>query len=148
MQYLYDHHNKKYVDFYAGVSVLNCGHSNPDILRDSIEQLSHLQHTSTIYLTQPIADLAERLAGILPGDIKRTFFCVTGSEANEGAMTLARLHTKRSGYISLSGGLHGRTHLTLSVTGIPMWRLDEKLVTENIFFLDRPYSAGLVWKKP
>ena len=143
MQYLYDHLDKKYVDFYAGVSVLNCGHCNPDILRDSIEQLSHLQHTSTIYLTQPIADLAERLAGILPGDIKRTFFCVTGSEANEGAMTLARLHTKRSGYISLSGGLHGRTHLTLSVTGIPMWRLDEKLVTENIFFLDRPYSEGL-----
>jgi len=140
MQYLFDDKNKKYVDFYAGVSVLNCGHSNPEILKDTMEQLSSLQHTSTIYLTQPIADLAEKLAEILPGEIKRTFFCVTGSEANEGAMTLARLHTKKSGYISLTGGLHGRTHLTLSVTGIPMWRLDERLVTENIFFIDRPYS--------
>ena len=141
MQYLFDENGKKYVDFYAGVSVLNCGHCNAEILKDSLEQLSQLQHTSTIYLTQPIADLAEKLAEVLPGDLKRTFFCVTGSEANEGAMTLARLHTKRSGYISLTGGLHGRTHLTLSVTGIPMWRLDEKLVTENIFFLDRPYDS-------
>ncbi|HYE83034.1 MAG TPA: aspartate aminotransferase family protein [Clostridia bacterium] len=140
MQYLFDHNNKKYTDFFAGVSVLNCGHSNPEILGDTIEQLSKMQHTTTLYLTQPMVELAERLAGILPGNIKRTFFCVTGSEANEGAMALARLYTKKSGYIALKGGLHGRTHLTLSVTGIPMWRLDDNLIKENIFFIDRPYS--------
>lgn len=143
MQYLYDDKDKQYVDFFAGVSVLNCGHSNPEVFKETLDQLNQLQHTSTIYLTQPIADLAEKLAEILPGDIKRTFFCVTGSEANEGAMTLARLHTGKSGYISLVGGLHGRTHLTLSVTGIPMWRLDEKLVTDNIFFIERPHSHVL-----
>jgi 4-aminobutyrate aminotransferase len=141
MQYLYDHNNKRYVDFFAGVSVLNCGHSNPEILRDTIEQLSKMQHTTTLYLTQPMVELAEKLAGILPGDIKRTFFCVSGSEANEGAMALARLYTKKKGYIALKGGLHGRTHLTLSVTGIPMWRLDDNLINENIYFIDRPYSA-------
>jgi len=86
-----------------------------------------------------MVDLAQRLAEILPGKIKRTFFCVTGSEANEGAMALARLHTKKNGFISLTGGLHGRTHLTLSVTGIPMWRLDDKLIKENIYFIERPY---------
>ena len=140
MQYLYDHNNKKYTDFYAGVSVLNCGHSNPEILKDTIEQLRKMQNTTALYLTQPMVELAERLAGILPGNIKRTFFCVTGSEANEGAMALARLYTKKTGYIALKGGLHGRTHLTLSVTGIPMWRLDDNLIKENIFFIDRPYS--------
>lgn len=140
MQYLFDHTNKKYTDFFAGVSVLNCGHSNPEILKDTIEQLSKMQHTTTLYLTQPMVELAERLAGILPGNIRRTFFCVTGSEANEGAMALARLYTKKTGYIALQGGLHGRTHLTLSVTGIPMWRLDDNLIKENIFFIDRPYS--------
>ncbi|HWR60483.1 MAG TPA: aspartate aminotransferase family protein [Clostridia bacterium] len=140
MQYLFDHNNKRYTDFYAGVSVLNCGHSNPEILRDTIEQLSKIQHTTTLYLTQPIVELAERLAKLLPGNIRRTFFCVTGSEANEGAMALARLYTKKNGYIALRGGLHGRTHLTLSVTGIPMWRLDDSLIKENIFFIDRPYS--------
>jgi 4-aminobutyrate aminotransferase-like enzyme len=140
MQYLFDHNNKKYTDFFAGVSVLNCGHSNPEILKDTISQLSKMQHTTTLYLTQPIVELAERLAEILPGNISRTFFCVTGSEANEGAMALARLYTKKTGYIALKGGLHGRTHLTLSVTGIPMWRLDDNLIKENIFFIDRPYS--------
>ena len=140
MQYLFDHNNKKYVDFFAGVSVLNCGHSNPEILKDTIEQLGKMQHTTTLYLTQPMVELAERLAEILPGDIKRTFFCVTGSEANEGAMALARLYTKKPGYIALKGGLHGRTHLTLSVTGIPMWRLDDNLIKENVYFIDRPYS--------
>lgn len=140
MQYLFDHNNKRYVDFFAGVSVLNCGHSNPEILKDTIEQLSKMQHTTTLYLTQPMAELAEKLASILPGNIRRTFFCVTGSEANEGAMALARLYTKKSGYIALKGGLHGRTHLTLSVTGIPMWRLDNNLIKDNIYFIDRPYS--------
>lgn len=140
MQYLFDHNNKKYIDFFAGVSVLNCGHSNPEILKDTVEQLSEMQHTTTLYLTQPMVELAERLAEILPGNIRRTFFCVTGSEANEGAMALARLYTKKNGYIALKGGLHGRTHLTLSVTGIPMWRLDDNLIKENIFFIDRPYS--------
>jgi 4-aminobutyrate aminotransferase len=140
MQYLYDHNNKRYVDFFAGVSVLNCGHSNPDILKDTIEQLRKMQHTTTLYLTQPMVELAEKLAGILPGNIKRTFFCVTGSEANEGAMALARLYTKKAGYIALKGGLHGRTHLTLSVTGIPMWRLDDNLIKDHIYFIDRPYS--------
>lgn len=147
MQYLYDHNNKKYVDFYAGVSVLNCGHSNPEILKDTIEQLNKVQHTTTLYLTQPMVELAERLSEILPGDIKRTFFCVTGSEANEGAMALARLHTKKNGFIALNGGLHGRTHLTLSVTGIPMWRLDNNLIEENIFFIERPYSPELSYEE-
>src|SRR5690554_3400030 len=81
MQYVYDHNDKKYVDFFAGVSVMNCGHSNPDILKDTIEQLSNLQHTTAIYLTEPIVQLAEKLARVLPGEIKRSFFCVTGSEA-------------------------------------------------------------------
>lgn len=141
MQYLFDHNNKRYIDFFAGVSVLNCGHSNPEILKDTIAQLSKMQHTTTLYLTQPMVELAEKLASILPGNIKRTFFCVTGSEANEGAMALARLYNKKPGYIALEGGLHGRTHLTLSVTGISMWRLDDNLIKNNIYFIDRPYSA-------
>lgn len=140
MQYLFDENNKKYTDFFSGVSVMNCGHSNPEILKSTIDQLNTLQHTTTLYLTQPMVDLAEKLAEIFPGNIKRTFFCSTGSEANEGAMALARLHTNKNGFIALNGGLHGRTHLTLSVTGIPMWRLDDNLVKENIFFIERPYS--------
>lgn len=147
MQYLYDQEDRKYTDFYGGVSVMNCGHSNPEILKYTLEQLNCLQHTTTLYLTEPMVLLAEKLATILPGDIKRTFFCVTGSEANEGAMALARLHTGKNGFIALHGGLHGRTHLTLSVTGIPMWRLDDNLVKDNIYFIDRPYSEDISYEE-
>jgi 4-aminobutyrate aminotransferase len=52
------------------------------------------------------------------------FFCNSGSEANDGALVLARLYTQKKGFISFEGGLHGRTGLTMSVTGIPMWRTD------------------------
>lgn len=122
MQYLYDHAGKAYLDCFAGVSVMNCGHSNPEILKTTIQQMQTLQHTTTIYLTEPIVALGERLADYLPGNLTRSFFCMSGSEANEGALLLAKKHTGRKGLIALEGGLHGRTHLTMSLTGIPMWR--------------------------
>ena len=124
MQYLYDSTGKKYLDFFAGVSVMNCGHCNPVILDATIKQMQTLQHTTTIYLTQPIVDLAEKFAEALPGNLKRSFFCCTGSEANEGALLHAKLYTKKSGFIAFKGGLHGRTHLTISGTGIEMWQID------------------------
>ncbi len=135
MQYLFDHTGKKYLDFYAGVSVMNCGHCNPRILEATIEQLQTLQHTTTIYLNQPIVDLAERLASILPGDLKRSFFCTSGTEANEGALLLARLYTGKKGFIALENGLHGRTNMTMNVTAIPMWRTDPYL-GEDVFIAE------------
>jgi 4-aminobutyrate aminotransferase-like enzyme len=142
MQYLYDSEGKKYLDFYSGVSVMNCGHCNPVILEATINQMKALQHTTTIYLTQPIVDLAEKLANILPGDIKHSFFCCTGSEANEGALLLARLHTKKKDFISLKGALHGRTHLTMGTTGIPMWRADPYL-DGSVTFVPNAYDGSL-----
>ncbi|MCT4661113.1 MAG: aspartate aminotransferase family protein [Tissierellales bacterium] len=124
MQYLYDSNGKKYLDFFAGVSVMNCGHCNPVIVDATINQLKTLQHTTIIYLTEPMLRLAEKMADVLPGDLKRTFFCTSGSEANEGALLLARLHTNRKKFLTLEHSLHGRTHLTMSATNIPMWRID------------------------
>lgn len=123
-QYLYDHEGRQYLDCYSGVSVVNAGHCHPHIVGRICEQVSALQHTTTIYLTQPIVDLAERLASIMPGDIKRTFFCGSGSEANEGAALLAQLHTGRSEMVALRHGLHGRTKLGMSLTGLSFWRAD------------------------
>lgn len=124
MQHLYDSEGKQYLDFFAGVSVMNCGHCNDEILDKTIEQMRALQHTTTIYLTEPAVNLAEKLAAATPGNLKRSFFCGTGSEANEGALLLAKLHTGHSEFIALNNGLHGRTALTMSVTGIGMWRAD------------------------
>jgi len=139
MQYLFDSEGKKYLDFFAGVSVINCGHCNPEILDATIDQMKTLQHTSIIYLTQPIVDLAEKLSCVLPGNIKHSFFCCSGSEANEGALLLARLYTGRNEFISLSNSLHGRTYLTMSATAIPMWRSDP-LLSDCISFVPNSYN--------
>ena len=124
MQYLYDHNGKQYLDCFAGVSVVNCGHCNPAITRAICDQVNTLQHTTTVYLTQNIVNLAERLAQIAPGRLKKSFFCSSGTEANEGAALLATLASGRSEFISLRQALHGRTKLTMSLTGLNFWRTD------------------------
>ena len=136
MQYLYDVDGREYLDFFAGVSVMNCGHSNPAIIEPVTKQIQNLQHVCNIYLTQGVADLAERLGAVLPGNLSHSFFCNSGSEAMDGAMVLARSVTKRRKFIALVGGLHGRTQLTQSVTGIDMWRTDPFLSEESVFFID------------
>ncbi|MBN2451794.1 MAG: aspartate aminotransferase family protein [Lentisphaeria bacterium] len=124
MQYVWDVRGRRYTDFYAGVTVMNCGHCNPEIIEPAIEQIRRLQHTTTIYLNEPIHALARDLVSFLDCGLDRVFFVNSGSEANEGAMLLAKLHTGRRRFVYLRGGLHGRTAQTMAVTGIPMWRTD------------------------
>lgn len=122
--YLFDVEGRRYLDCYSGVSVMNAGHSNPEILGAAIEQLRMLQHTTTIYLTEPMLELAHVIAGLAPAPMRRTFFCASGSEANEGALLLASLATGRNRSLYLRDGLHGRTKWSMSVTGLDMWRTD------------------------
>ena len=124
MQYLFDSEGKKYLDLFAGVSVINCGHCNPEINKKVTEQLNTLQHVCNIYLTENFVNLAEKLAEVTPGDLQKSFFCSTGTEANEGALLLASIYTGSNEFIALKNGLHGRTKLTMSLTGIGMWRTD------------------------
>lgn len=131
-QFLYDTNNKKYLDFFSGVSVINCGHCNDEIINATINQIQELQHTSIIYITEPMIQLAKKLSKIMPGDLQHTFFCTSGSEANEGAILLARLHTNRKKIITIEAGLHGRTNLTMNATNIPMWRIDPYLSDDCI----------------
>ena len=135
MQYLYDDKGKKYLDFFSGVSVMNCGHSNPYILERIIKQLNTLQHVTNIYLTQPIVELAEKLAEVLPANLQNSFFCMSGSEANEGALLLARVYTGKKKFVALKNSLHGRTFLTMALTDISMWRADPFL-PEDFYFIE------------
>ncbi|HHW29719.1 MAG TPA: aspartate aminotransferase family protein, partial [Syntrophomonadaceae bacterium] len=123
-QYLYDSTGKKYLDFYAGVSVINAGHCHPEITERICQQVKTLQHVCNIYLTQPMLELAEKLAEITPGRLKKSFFCNSGTEANEGAILLAKIATGKSELMALQDGLHGRTYLTMSLTGMRFWRTD------------------------
>lgn len=124
MQYLFDSEGRKYLDCFAGVSVINCGHCNPEINAGVVKQVQSLQHVCNTYLTENFVNLAEKLAEVTPGDLQKTFFCSTGTEANEGALLLASIYTGKDEFIALRNGLHGRTKLTMSLTGIQMWRTD------------------------
>ena len=138
MQYLFDHTGKKYLDCFAGVSVINCGHCNPEITDKLCKQIQTLQHVCNIYLTEQFVRLAERLAAVTPDNLKKSFFCSTGTEANEGALLLASIYTKSNEYLALRGGLHGRTKLAMNLTGIGMWRTDPHPVG-GIHFAPNPY---------
>jgi len=133
--YLFDDTGKRYLDAFAGVTVMNCGHANPAIIEPAIAQIRTLQHTTSIYLTEPVLRLAERLAGIAPGQLCRSFFTASGTEAVEGALLLAALHTRRPRVVAFKNSLHGRTRWAMNVTGAPMWRTD-------------PYPSPLVEHMP
>jgi 4-aminobutyrate aminotransferase-like enzyme len=140
--YLYDTDGRRYLDAYSGVGVVNCGHANPAIMRRTVEQVGKLQHTTTIYLTEPMLRLAEALAQFIPGGrLRKSFFCTSGSEANEGALLLAKLATGRNDFIALSRGLHGRTYLTAGLTGIEFWRTDPA-PPSNVHFAPSPACAS------
>ena len=93
--YLFDADGRRYLDCYSGVTVMNAGHSNAEILKAAIDQLHKLQHTTTIYLTEPMLELARVIAELAPHPLRRLFFCASGSEANEAALLLATLATGR-----------------------------------------------------
>jgi 4-aminobutyrate aminotransferase-like enzyme len=143
--HVYDQDGKAYLDAYSGVGVNNCGHCNPAIVERAEKQLSMLQHMTTIYLTEPMLKLAEALADFLPGKLKRSFFCTSGSEANEGALLLAKLATGRNDFISLSRSLHGRTYLTAGLTGIQFWRTDPES-PQNVHFAASPVCNQCPYK--
>ncbi len=140
MQYLYGVDGKKYTDFFAGVSVMVCGHSNKYILDKTIEQMKKIQHKTIIYLDENIVALAKKLAEILPGNLNKTFFTCSGSEANEGAFNLARRYTNKPKFINVENALHGRTFLTMCATTIPMWKSDP-------FPSDLFYTAKGFWRE-
>jgi 4-aminobutyrate aminotransferase/4-aminobutyrate aminotransferase/(S)-3-amino-2-methylpropionate transaminase len=130
--YLFDAGGRRYLDGFCGVSVVNAGHCNPEITEAAIAQMRTLQHTTTIYLTEPMLALARRIAELAPGELCRSFFCPSGSDANEAALLLATLHTGRRECVYLRDGLHGRTKWAMSVTGLDMWRTDPNpLVTAH-----------------
>jgi 4-aminobutyrate aminotransferase-like enzyme len=126
--YLFDVTGKRYLDGFSGVTVMNAGHANTEVLDAAAVQMRCLQHTTSVYLTEPPLELARALAELTPPGLRRTFFCASGTEANEGALLLATLATGRTECVFLTGSLHGRTKWAMSVTGLDLWRTDPHLL--------------------
>jgi 4-aminobutyrate aminotransferase/(S)-3-amino-2-methylpropionate transaminase len=116
---LWDVEGKRYIDFAGGIAVLNTGHRHPKVMAAVAAQLSHFTHTCfQVSPYESYIALAERLNALAPieGPAKTIFF-TTGSEALENAIKIARAATGRSGVITFAGGYHGRTMMTMAMTG-------------------------------
>jgi len=116
---VWDVEGRRYVDFAGGIAVLNTGHRHPDVIAAVKAQLDHYTHTCFQVLAyEPYVELAEKLNALAPGDFaKKTVLLTTGAEAVENAIKIARSYTGRPGVIAFGGGYHGRTLLTLGLTG-------------------------------
>ena len=122
--WLWDAEGKKYLDFFGGIVTVSLGHCHPRVVQAIEQQARTLQHVSTLFPTLPIIELAERLGEIFPGQRPaRAFFTNSGTEAVETALLTARLHTQRSEVIALRHGYHGRSLLSMSLTGHARYRL-------------------------
>jgi len=115
---VWDEDGKRYIDFAAGIAVVNTGHSHPEIVDAVKKQLDAFSHTCVMVTPYAsVVELAEKLTEIVPIDDARAIFLSTGAEAVENAIKIARVATGRPGVIAFSGGFHGRTNLCMGLTG-------------------------------
>jgi 4-aminobutyrate aminotransferase-like enzyme len=121
-EYVWDDAGNKYLDCFGGVLTVSVGHANPKINSAIIEQTNRLQHASTLYANKPQGDLAEKLAEITPGNLKKSFFSNSGTEANDTAITAAKLATGRHEIVVLRHSYSGRSATALSSVGHATWR--------------------------
>lgn len=120
--HVWDDQGNRYLDCFGGVLTVSVGHANSSVNKAIHEQIDKVMHTSTLYVNKPVTELAERIADVTPGELNRTFFTNSGSEADETAMLLARLYTGRQEIIALRHAYHGRTMLAMSAAGHSTWR--------------------------
>ncbi len=113
---------REYLDFFGGILTLSVGQANPRVNAALKAQIDRLGHVSTLYPTVPIVELAETLARITPGKLKKTYFVASGTEADETAVTLAQVYTGALEIIALRHGYSGRSMLAQSLTGHAPWR--------------------------
>jgi acetylornithine/succinyldiaminopimelate/putrescine aminotransferase len=136
--YLYEASGKRYVDLVSGVSVSNLGHNHPSVVaavKEQVDKYMHLMVYGEI-VQSPQVKLAELLAKLLPAPLDCTYFVNSGSEANEGAMKLAKRHTGRFKIIAFKNAYHGSTQGSLSVMGGEYFKQAFRPLLPGISFLD------------
>lgn len=136
-QYLYDETGRRYLDLFAGIVSVSCGHCHPKIVQRIQQQVEQLQHTTTIYLNPNVAQLASELAKRLPEGLDVAYFTNSGSEANDLAILMARLYTGNRDVIALRNCYHGGSGITFAMTSHHTWKY-EAAPTSNIFHAAAP----------
>ena len=137
-----DFDGREYLDAFAGILTTSLGHCHPAVVAAVREQAARVGHLSTLYVNDRQVEAARALAGIAPGDLDRTFFLNSGTEAIETALATARLHTGRTEIIALRQAYHGRTSMAAALTGNAAWRVLPGTVTGITHALSPyPYRA-------
>ena len=117
-----DADGNSYLDFFGGILTISIGHCDDRVTGPLKAQVDRLGHVSTLYPTAPIVELAERMARITPGNLKKTFFTTSGTEADDTAVVLAQVYTGAMELIALRHGYSGRSVLAQSLAGQAPWR--------------------------
>jgi 4-aminobutyrate aminotransferase / (S)-3-amino-2-methylpropionate transaminase / 5-aminovalerate transaminase len=118
--HVWDVEGKQYLDFVAGIGVLNVGHNHPRVVAAVEKQLKDVTHMAfQVTAYRPYLDLAAKLNRLVgKGEAYKSIFLTSGAEAVENAVKIARAHANRSAVIAFRGGFHGRTMLGVSLTGM------------------------------
>jgi 4-aminobutyrate aminotransferase/(S)-3-amino-2-methylpropionate transaminase len=116
---IWDIEGRRFIDFAGGIAVLNAGHRHPLVMKRVMEQLNSFTHTCfTVVPYEPFVELAEKLNALAPiSGEKKSIFVTTGAEAVENSIKIARAYTGRSDVIAFNGSFHGRTLMTMALTG-------------------------------
>ncbi len=140
-----------FIDFGAGIGVLNAGHSNPKILAAITRQVQSFTHTCFhMAMYEPYIALTEKLNNLTPGDSpKKTYLVNSGAEANENAVKIARRFTGKSAIVAFEHAFHGRTLLALSLTGkVSPYRQGFGPMAPEIYHLPSPHRSNSGFLQP
>jgi acetylornithine/succinyldiaminopimelate/putrescine aminotransferase len=143
--FLYTKDGKRFVDFISGIAVSSLGHRHPKVIEAIHAQVDKHLHVMVYgeFVQQPQVEFAELLTSNLPNKLNQVYFVNSGTEANEGALKLAKKFTGRSKLIGFKNSYHGDTHGSLSVTGRDIYRDPYLPLLPNVHFLDFNSDEGL-----
>ena len=119
---LKDVDGREYLDFFGGILTVSVGHCNDTVNAAIKAQVDRLGHVSSLYPALPVVELAEKLAALTPGALKKCYFTASGTEADETAVMMAQVSTGRTEIVALRHGYAGRSMLAQALTGHAPWR--------------------------
>ena len=117
-----DSEGKQFIDCLGGYGMFALGHRNPAVVKAVEDALHTMPMCGKVLFNRQMADLAEKLAEVTPGELQYSFFVNSGTEAVEGCLKVARLATKRTKFVAAENAFHGKTMGSLTATGRDLYR--------------------------
>jgi len=146
--FFWDADGKRYFDFSSQLMNLNIGHQHPKVVKAIQDQAATLAYAHPSMATEPRGLLGKKIAEVTPGNLKKTFFCLGGAEANENAIKMARFYTGRNKILARYRSYHGATHGAIALTGDYRRLPVEPAMPGVVHFLDPfCYRCPFGWTK-